>query len=174
MAPSTPTTTPHVTPIRSRLEDDDTCKRKAIATPPRPTPPRTGLPDRRHAFATTTCRRQLWKMPSSSMGRGPTFKDRQLQVKHKRVNEPGYHFSSGEDGGGGGYGERRREGGPRGGYRGGGQGGRGGGRGSPFRGSGGRGGGQGGGYHGEAVVADEEADITPITNEQGELTNQRI
>eukprot|EP00978_Attheya_sp_CCMP212_P020563 scaffold58989_cov32-Attheya_sp.AAC.1 len=54
MAPSTPTTTPHVTPIRSRLEDDDTHTWKAIATPPRPTSPRTGLPDRRHAFATTT------------------------------------------------------------------------------------------------------------------------
>eukprot|EP00978_Attheya_sp_CCMP212_P020460 scaffold58627_cov57-Attheya_sp.AAC.2 len=49
MAPSTPTTTPHVSPIRSRLEDDDTRKRKAIATPPR-----MGLPGCRHAFATTT------------------------------------------------------------------------------------------------------------------------
>eukprot|EP00978_Attheya_sp_CCMP212_P012688 scaffold31748_cov57-Attheya_sp.AAC.1 len=73
---------------------------------------------------------------------GSTFKDRQLQVKHKHVNEPGYHFSSGEDGGGGGYGGRGRGGG-RGGYRGGGRGGRGGSRGPPFC-----GGGQGGGYRG--------------------------
>jgi hypothetical protein len=36
-----------VTPIRSRLEDEDTRKRKAVATPPRPTPPRTGRPDGR-------------------------------------------------------------------------------------------------------------------------------
>eukprot|EP00978_Attheya_sp_CCMP212_P024233 scaffold75904_cov58-Attheya_sp.AAC.1 len=49
MAPSTPTMTPNVTPIRSRPSDDDTRKQKAIATPPRPTPPRTGLPDRRTA-----------------------------------------------------------------------------------------------------------------------------
>eukprot|EP00978_Attheya_sp_CCMP212_P034362 scaffold143696_cov45-Attheya_sp.AAC.1 len=73
---------------------------------------------------------------------GSTFKDQQLQVKHKRVNEPGYHFSSGEDGGGGGYGGRGRGGG-RGGYHGGGRGGRGGSHGPPFR-----GGGQGGGYCG--------------------------
>eukprot|EP00978_Attheya_sp_CCMP212_P035528 scaffold155060_cov47-Attheya_sp.AAC.1 len=53
MAPSTPTTTPNVTPLRSRLADDDNRKRKAIATPPHPTPPRTGLPDRRTAYATT-------------------------------------------------------------------------------------------------------------------------
>eukprot|EP00978_Attheya_sp_CCMP212_P036551 scaffold166603_cov43-Attheya_sp.AAC.1 len=53
MAPSTPTTTPNVTPICSRLEDDNTRKRKTIATPPRPTPPRTGLPDRRNTYATT-------------------------------------------------------------------------------------------------------------------------
>eukprot|EP00978_Attheya_sp_CCMP212_P048638 scaffold553801_cov63-Attheya_sp.AAC.1 len=46
--------TPHMTPIHSRLEDDDTRKRKAISMPPRPMPPRTGLSDRRHAFATTT------------------------------------------------------------------------------------------------------------------------
>eukprot|EP00978_Attheya_sp_CCMP212_P045999 scaffold368851_cov32-Attheya_sp.AAC.1 len=83
-------TTPHVTPIHSRLEDDDTRKRKAIAMPPCPTPPRTGLPDRQHAFAT---------MPDMSEvvvenADGLTFKDRQLQVKHKRVNKPGYHFSS--------------------------------------------------------------------------------
>eukprot|EP00978_Attheya_sp_CCMP212_P032095 scaffold123704_cov47-Attheya_sp.AAC.2 len=78
-----------------------------------------------------------------------TFKDRQLQLKHKRVNnEPGYHFSSGEDGGGGGY-DGCGRGGGRGGYRGGGRGGRGGSRGPPFcgggRGGGYRGGGRGGG-----------------------------
>eukprot|EP00978_Attheya_sp_CCMP212_P035985 scaffold160009_cov56-Attheya_sp.AAC.1 len=49
MAPSTPTTTPNVTPIRSRLDDDDTHKRKAIATPPRPTPLRTGDSCLRHS-----------------------------------------------------------------------------------------------------------------------------
>eukprot|EP00978_Attheya_sp_CCMP212_P033075 scaffold131869_cov31-Attheya_sp.AAC.1 len=150
MAPSTPTTTPHVTPIRSRLEDDDTRKRKAIATPPRPAPQCTGLPDRRHAFATTTwsfyillaCISEVAVKNAVKLD-GLTFKDRQLQVKHKRVNnEPGYHFSSGEDGGGGGYGGRGR-GGRRGGYHGGGRGGRGGSRGPPFY-----GGGRGGGYHG--------------------------
>eukprot|EP00978_Attheya_sp_CCMP212_P002440 scaffold4972_cov48-Attheya_sp.AAC.1 len=49
MAPSTPTTTPNVTPIRSRLADEDNRKRKAIATPPRPTPPRTGDSCLRHS-----------------------------------------------------------------------------------------------------------------------------
>jgi hypothetical protein len=53
MAPPTQTTAPNVTPIRSRLEDEDSRKRKAVATPPRPTPPRTGLPDGRITSATT-------------------------------------------------------------------------------------------------------------------------
>eukprot|EP00978_Attheya_sp_CCMP212_P030109 scaffold109649_cov52-Attheya_sp.AAC.2 len=104
---------------------------------------------------------------------GSTFKDRQLQVKHKRINEPDYHFSSGEDGGGGGYGGRGRGGG-RGGYSGGGRGGRDSGYGPPFRGSGGRVMGEAAVTVGEAVAADEEADITPITNEQGELMNQHM
>eukprot|EP00978_Attheya_sp_CCMP212_P038841 scaffold196546_cov29-Attheya_sp.AAC.2 len=49
MAPSTPMMTPHVTPIHSRLEDDDTCKWKAIATPPCPMPPHTGNSCLRHS-----------------------------------------------------------------------------------------------------------------------------
>eukprot|EP00978_Attheya_sp_CCMP212_P045973 scaffold368226_cov55-Attheya_sp.AAC.1 len=48
MAPLTPTMTPNVTPIHSRLEDDDTHKQKAIATPPRPMPPHTGDSCLRH------------------------------------------------------------------------------------------------------------------------------
>eukprot|EP00978_Attheya_sp_CCMP212_P024979 scaffold79477_cov43-Attheya_sp.AAC.1 len=49
MAPSTPTTTPNVTPLRSRLADDDNHKQKAIATPPCPTLPRTGDSCLRHS-----------------------------------------------------------------------------------------------------------------------------
>eukprot|EP00978_Attheya_sp_CCMP212_P009401 scaffold22239_cov25-Attheya_sp.AAC.2 len=49
MAPSTPKTAPNVTPILSRLEDDNTRKRKAIAMPPRPTPPCTGDSCLRHS-----------------------------------------------------------------------------------------------------------------------------
>eukprot|EP00978_Attheya_sp_CCMP212_P040754 scaffold225794_cov24-Attheya_sp.AAC.1 len=49
MAPSTPTTTPNVTPIRSRLADGGNRKRKAIATPPHPMPPRTGDSCLRHS-----------------------------------------------------------------------------------------------------------------------------
>eukprot|EP00978_Attheya_sp_CCMP212_P010860 scaffold26369_cov39-Attheya_sp.AAC.1 len=51
MAPSTPTMTPNVTPLRSRLADGDNRKRKAIATLPRPTPPRTGDLCLRHSGA---------------------------------------------------------------------------------------------------------------------------
>eukprot|EP00978_Attheya_sp_CCMP212_P021092 scaffold61223_cov33-Attheya_sp.AAC.1 len=40
MDSSVPTPHPNITPLRARPSDDDTCKRKAVATPTRPTPPR--------------------------------------------------------------------------------------------------------------------------------------
>eukprot|EP00978_Attheya_sp_CCMP212_P027329 scaffold91525_cov37-Attheya_sp.AAC.1 len=40
MDSSVPTPPPNITPLRARPSDDDTRKRKAVATPTRPTPPR--------------------------------------------------------------------------------------------------------------------------------------